>query len=109
MEGLEILAHHVLTSRSCSRRGLSAFIFSLRRLDQRATSTGWAHLDSNQGPIGYEPTALTAELWAHRTCSPTRRTMETSIETYMRGAPQGYQALGSSNRASMLRLISRIA
>lgn len=24
----------------------------------------WAHLDSNQGPIGYEPTALTAELWA---------------------------------------------
>ena len=25
---------------------------------------GWALLDSNQGPIGYEPTALTAELRA---------------------------------------------
>ena len=25
---------------------------------------GWAHLDSNQGPGGYEPPALTAELWA---------------------------------------------
>ncbi len=24
----------------------------------------WAHLDSNQGPISYEPTALTTELWA---------------------------------------------
>ena len=24
----------------------------------------WAHLDSNQGPTGYEPAALTAELWA---------------------------------------------
>jgi hypothetical protein len=24
----------------------------------------WAHLDSNQGPSGYEPPALTAELWA---------------------------------------------
>ena len=22
----------------------------------------WAHLDLNQGPIGYEPTALTTEL-----------------------------------------------
>ena len=26
----------------------------------------WAHLDSNQGPTGYEPAALTAELWAQR-------------------------------------------
>lgn len=25
---------------------------------------GWAHLDSNQGPTGYEPAALTTELWA---------------------------------------------
>jgi hypothetical protein len=23
----------------------------------------WVHLDSNQGPTGYEPDALTAELW----------------------------------------------
>ena len=24
----------------------------------------WAHLDSNQGPTGYEPVALPVELWA---------------------------------------------
>ena len=24
----------------------------------------WAHQDSNLGPTGYEPVALTAELWA---------------------------------------------
>jgi hypothetical protein len=24
----------------------------------------WAHRDLNPGPFGYEPTALTAELWA---------------------------------------------
>ena len=27
----------------------------------------WAHEDSNLGPTGYEPAALTAELWAHDT------------------------------------------
>ena len=26
----------------------------------------WAHLDLNQGPTGYEPAALTTELWARR-------------------------------------------
>ena len=26
-------------------------------------SPWWVHLDSNQGPAGYEPVALTAELW----------------------------------------------
>jgi hypothetical protein len=26
--------------------------------------TWWAHLGSNQGPSGYEPVALPAELWA---------------------------------------------
>src|SRR5437899_3132417 len=25
----------------------------------------WAHQDLNLGPLGYEPIALTAELWAH--------------------------------------------
>ena len=25
----------------------------------------WVHLDLNQGPAGYEPVALTAELWTH--------------------------------------------
>src|SRR6185436_13264501 len=33
----------------------------------------WAHLDSNQGPGGYEPPALTAELWA-QLCTETRCT-----------------------------------
>jgi hypothetical protein len=27
-------------------------------------SSWWAHLGSNQGPTGYEPVALPAELWA---------------------------------------------
>ena len=26
----------------------------------------WAHLGSNQGPTGYEPVALPAELWARK-------------------------------------------
>ena len=29
----------------------------------RLPSPWWVHLDSNQGPAGYEPVALTAELW----------------------------------------------
>src|SRR5690349_24888832 len=62
MEGFQVLAYHVLTSGSPN--DLTATIFRLCGHDQRATSTRWAHLDSNQGPIGYEPTALTAELWA---------------------------------------------
>ncbi len=28
----------------------------------------WAHLDSNQGPTGYEPAALSTELWALSSC-----------------------------------------
>ncbi len=28
----------------------------------------WAHLGSNQGPTGYEPVALPAELWALKIC-----------------------------------------
>ncbi len=31
----------------------------------------WAHQDSNLGPTGYEPAALTAELWAQRILAPT--------------------------------------
>ena len=30
----------------------------------RTMSEGWAHQDSNLGQAGYEPAALTAELWA---------------------------------------------
>ena len=32
-------------------------VHCLTRLDERGN--GWAHLDSNQGPTGYEPVALT--------------------------------------------------
>jgi hypothetical protein len=35
-----------------------------------AARRSWAHLDSNQGPGGYEPPALTAELWA-QPCTET--------------------------------------
>ena len=35
-------------------QGLAGFV---------APSPWWVHLDSNQGPAGYEPVALTAELW----------------------------------------------
>ena len=33
----------------------------------RGFSHWWAHLGSNQGPTGYEPVALPAELWALKT------------------------------------------
>ena len=29
------------------------------------TGKWWAHKDLNLGPTGYEPVALTTELWAH--------------------------------------------
>ena len=34
--------------------------------DQLAGPVRWAHQDLNLGPTGYEPAALTAELWALR-------------------------------------------
>src|SRR5436305_4685688 len=42
--------------RACSRA-----LSSTRVLARSAAK--WVHLDSNQGPAGYEPDALTAELW----------------------------------------------
>jgi hypothetical protein len=35
---------------------------------ERITNYKWAHLGSNQGPIPYEGTALTTELWALAEC-----------------------------------------
>ena len=32
---------------------------------QSVASEWWAHQDSNLGQAGYEPAALTVELWAH--------------------------------------------
>ena len=41
--------------------------------DGKLFSNKWAHQDSNLGPAGYEPAALTTELWARfsfrQTCS----------------------------------------
>src|SRR5713226_888619 len=37
----------------------------------------WVHLDSNQGPAGYEPDALTAELW-------TRKSPGAGVQVYHR-------------------------
>ena len=34
------------------------------RLGYMSLVKWWAHLGSNQGPTGYEPVALPAELWA---------------------------------------------
>ncbi|SVD37943.1 uncharacterized protein METZ01_LOCUS390797 [marine metagenome] len=35
------------------------------RLSNFTRIVWWAHQDSNLGQTGYEPAALTAELWAH--------------------------------------------
>ena len=34
------------------------------QVSSKTSGKWWAHLDSNQGPTGYEPGALPAELWA---------------------------------------------
>ena len=39
-------------------------LISMESMDPRSLSIQWAHLGSNQGPTGYEPVALPAELWA---------------------------------------------
>lgn len=44
----------------------------LYQLSYPPTLTIWAHLDSNQGPAGYEPAALTPELWAQVPSKPER-------------------------------------
>ena len=36
-----------------------------KTLEEKSFHKQWAHLGSNQGPTGYEPVALPAELWAH--------------------------------------------
>ena len=39
-------------------------LISTESMDPLSLSIEWAHLGSNQGPTGYEPVALPAELWA---------------------------------------------
>src|ERR1700759_66329 len=50
-----------------------------------ARSGKWVHLDSNQGPAGYEPDALTAELWT-RGSAPFRATRQYTIHGLPRRA-----------------------
>ena len=57
--------------KECTKRGA---LFSASSLHERlpfspeliepSSHSKWAHLGSNQGPTGYEPVALPAELWA---------------------------------------------
>ena len=56
---VHLFAHH---KTACLPR--SGFLSRFSRLGTDLQRDGWAHLDLNQGPISYEPTALTAELWA---------------------------------------------
>ena len=49
-------------SRPHSRSILS---FIPKECIRNSSLSWWAHLGSNQGPTGYEPVALPAELWAH--------------------------------------------
>jgi hypothetical protein len=49
-----------------SRPGSSSILsFILKEYIRDSSLPWWAHLGSNQGPTGYEPVALPAELWAH--------------------------------------------
>ena len=41
-----------------------AMTLRVARERQAAEQEWWAHQDSNLGQAGYEPAALTAELWA---------------------------------------------
>ena len=38
----------------------------------------WVHQDSNLEPIGYEPTALTIELWTHSASTQHKRLVKPS-------------------------------
>jgi hypothetical protein len=42
----------------------------------RFKSEGWAHQDSNLGQAGYEPAALTAELWARTRVTPNSQPIQ---------------------------------
>src|SRR5215210_2085659 len=57
MESRSLLSNRIVISsllRSQGDRNISSWHGALPK---------WVHLDSNQGPAGYEPDALTAELW----------------------------------------------
>ena len=42
----------------------------------------WAHLDSNQGPTGYEPAALSTELWAREGPTPLSGWLSPTAEEF---------------------------
>ena len=57
------LHHRALRSSSFILLPSSFFLDDAR---PEGVSEVWAHQDSNLGQAGYEPAALTAELWARR-------------------------------------------
>src|SRR6185437_3918051 len=62
------------------RRGPWPSRDGLRSASRAPSTRAWAHLDSNQGPGGYEPPALTAELWA-QPCTEMPCTKRSEIYT----------------------------
>ena len=71
----------------------------LRATPPLPPSVRWAHLDSNRGPTGYEPAALTAELWAHGTCG---RSAEAWSSVFVRRARP---TIGQNKRRSHSRAV----
>ena len=65
-ESLGISVFHCQTEPCPTERDLlsSPRVALCNRLQSSCHNSWWAHLDSNQGPTGYEPVALPTELWA---------------------------------------------
>ena len=70
----QIVPEHALACQAMRLRRRNTRSLCCKRTDVIKTNAAplrdgvkkwWAHLDSNQGPTGYEPLALTTELWAH--------------------------------------------
>ena len=55
----------------------------------------WAHLGSNQGPTGYEPVALPAELWARQLepSYPARNILSSVDEIFQLATSRGVSQL----------------
>src|SRR5690606_17131362 len=60
---------------------------SLGQPFDRSEPRWWVHLDLNQGPAGYEPDALTAELWTRLAPCRSRRLYLTPRRAVLHRAP----------------------
>src|SRR5262245_17644657 len=80
---LQFLESRKLVAQFRFLRGVSLHVFRKSPPDPGRV---WAHLDSNQGPGGYEPPALTAELWAQLcTGAPYAKACAKENQTYTPG------------------------